>query len=103
MASHSSILAWEISWTEEPDGLQSKGLQRVGHDSATKKRAHTWDRKVSPLGQQLRCPWSVPQWPLYGKPPLPRAEQAFGDCDQLLSFSFSPTCVSLLGLSRLTK
>ena len=36
MASHSSILAWEISWTEEPDGLQSKGLQRVGHDSATK-------------------------------------------------------------------
>ena len=29
MASHSSILAWEIPWTEEPGGLQSLGLQRV--------------------------------------------------------------------------
>ena len=32
MATHSSILAWEISWTEEPGGLQSKGVQRVRHD-----------------------------------------------------------------------
>ena len=32
MAIHSSILAWEIPWTEEPEGLQSSGLQRVGHD-----------------------------------------------------------------------
>ena len=32
MATHSSILAWEISWTEEPDVLQSMGAQRVGHD-----------------------------------------------------------------------
>ena len=32
MATHSSILAWKISWTEEPDGLQSRGLQRVEHD-----------------------------------------------------------------------
>ena len=32
MASHSSILACKIPWTEEPGGLQSKGLQRVGHD-----------------------------------------------------------------------
>ena len=29
---HSSILAWKISWTVEPGGLQSMGLQRVGHD-----------------------------------------------------------------------
>ena len=29
MAPHSSILAWEIPWTEEPEGLQSRGLQRV--------------------------------------------------------------------------
>ena len=33
MAAHSSILAWEILWTEEPGGLQSTGLQRVGHMS----------------------------------------------------------------------
>ena len=32
MATHSSILAWRIPWTEEPGGLQSTGLQRVGHD-----------------------------------------------------------------------
>ena len=32
MATHSSILAWKIPWTEEPGGLQFMGLQRVGHD-----------------------------------------------------------------------
>ena len=32
---HSSILAWRISWTEEPGGLQSKGLHRVRHDWET--------------------------------------------------------------------
>ena len=32
MATHSSILAWKISWTEEPDGVQSMGSQRVRHD-----------------------------------------------------------------------
>ena len=32
MAAHSCILAWRIPWTEEPGGLQSTGLQRVGHD-----------------------------------------------------------------------
>ena len=32
MATHFSILAWRILWTEEPGGLQSMGLQRVGHE-----------------------------------------------------------------------
>ena len=32
MATHSSILAWKISWTQEPGGLQSMGSARVGHD-----------------------------------------------------------------------
>ena len=35
MAIHSSTLAWKISWTEEPDRLQSMGSQRVGHNWAT--------------------------------------------------------------------
>ena len=35
MATHSSILAWRIPWTEEPGRLQSTGSQRVGHDWAT--------------------------------------------------------------------
>ena len=36
MTTHSSTLAWEIPWTEEPVRLQSIGLQRVGHDLAAK-------------------------------------------------------------------
>ena len=32
MATHSSILAWRVTWTEEPGGLQLMRLQRVGHD-----------------------------------------------------------------------
>ena len=32
IATHSSFLAWEIPWTEEPGGLLSMGSQRVGHD-----------------------------------------------------------------------
>ena len=32
VATHSSILTWRIPWTEEPDGLQSMGSQRVGHN-----------------------------------------------------------------------
>ena len=38
MATHSSILAWEVPWTEEPGGLQSMGLQRVRHNLATKQQ-----------------------------------------------------------------
>ena len=41
MATHSSILAWEIPWTEEPGGLQSMGPQRVGQDRVTKTHTHT--------------------------------------------------------------
>ena len=32
MATHSNILAWRIPWAEEPSGLQSMGLLRIGHD-----------------------------------------------------------------------
>ena len=32
MATHSSVLAWRIPWTEEPGGLQPMGSQRVGHN-----------------------------------------------------------------------
>ena len=38
MATHSSILAWEIPWTEESGGLQSMGSQRVGYDLVTEQR-----------------------------------------------------------------
>ena len=39
MATHSSILAWEIRWTEETGGLQSM-LQRIGHDLATRQNVN---------------------------------------------------------------
>ena len=37
MGTHSSVLAWEIPWTEEPGGLQSVGSRRVKHDLVTKQ------------------------------------------------------------------
>ena len=44
MATHSSILAWEISRTEEPGGLQFMGSQRVGHNSVT-EHIHTQENE----------------------------------------------------------
>ena len=38
MATHSSLPAWEVPWTEESGGLQSMGSLRVGHDWATKQQ-----------------------------------------------------------------
>ena len=48
MATHFSILAWKIPWTEEPGGLQSIGLPRVGHDGAhTHAHPHCHVRTLS--------------------------------------------------------
>ena len=44
MATHSSILTWEIPWTEEPAGLPSMGLQRVGHNLVTKQQQQQSDQ-----------------------------------------------------------
>ena len=52
VAPHSSTLAWKIPWTEEPGGLQSMGLLRVGHDWATSLSLSTfmhWRRKLQPI------------------------------------------------------
>jgi len=51
MATHSSNLAWKISWTEGPCGLQSMGSQRVGHDLVIKQQISAltygmWDLRV---------------------------------------------------------
>jgi len=51
MAPHSSTLAWNIPWTEEPGGLQPMGSRRVGHDWATSLSLFTflhWRRKWQP-------------------------------------------------------
>ena len=57
MATHSSILAWRIPWTEEPGGLQSMGSQRVGHD---------WAIEHAPKPDKLKSELNPPkegQWP----------------------------------------
>ena len=46
MVTHSSTLAWRISWTEEPGGLQPMGSQRVGHDWVTKGTVVIWQKKM---------------------------------------------------------
>ena len=46
MATHSSILSWEIPWTEEPGGLQSMESQRVRHDLVTKQQRFTYKHKI---------------------------------------------------------
>ena len=66
MATHSSILAWRVPWTEEPGGLQSVGLQRVGHDWAAKHSTEV-SSKTSRLDIQclaafLCCPASSPPY-----------------------------------------
>ena len=56
MATHSSILAWRISWTEEPGGLQSIGLQRIRYywSDLACTHANTGDESLSPgLGRPL--------------------------------------------------
>ena len=49
MATHSSILAWEILWTEEPGGLQTIRLQSVGHDLATEHHHQSIDLRIISL------------------------------------------------------
>ena len=47
MATHSSIIAWEISWTEEPGGLQSMVSQRVRRDlDTTKQQQQKWVKQL---------------------------------------------------------
>ena len=69
MATHSSTLAWKIPWLEEPRGLQSKGLQRVGHACATKhtrmgsssgqKDSFLWDLEAFPYSEALESDHSL--------------------------------------------
>ena len=44
IATHYNVLAWEIPWIEEPGGLQSMGLRRVGHDLATNNTTFNIER-----------------------------------------------------------
>ena len=52
MATHSSILAWRIPWTEKPGGLWSMGLQRVRHNLVTKPQ-HNLVARDSPINTEV--------------------------------------------------
>ena len=70
MATHSSILVWGIQWTEEPNGLQSMGSQRVEHNLATKQQ---WGQNGKGLLKGL-C-WEFPGWPVVKTPGFHGREQ----------------------------
>ena len=64
MATHSNILAWEIPWTEDPGGLQSMGLQRVGHSLAA-EHVHTLLQSLSSFSlsfSQWPCHLQIQRW-----------------------------------------
>ena len=65
MAVHSSVLAWEISWTEEPDGLQFMGLQRVRPELAPKQQPNKLTIKLNSV------------FPIYSPPMLLKRRTAY--------------------------
>ena len=67
MATHSSILAWDIPWTEEPGGLQSIGSQRVGHNWSDLAWSHFGESiwiSLPYLRNTWRAEWSPERHPL---------------------------------------
>ena len=70
MATHSSILAWRISWTEEPGRLRSLGSHRARHDWGDLAQHST------PLFAHFHCTMTIPIWPHEDKKtPLPDVEE----------------------------
>ena len=86
MATHSSILAWKIQWTEEPMRLKSMGSQRVGHDWVTNTFPFTplifWDVKKQGRRVRVKESWTVAQF----------QEWFIQVSMESLSQSSSPTC-----------
>ena len=56
MATHSSVSAWRLPWTEEPGGLQSMGLQNSGHDlEHTRGRGGKWGLVTTSVFNMRSC------------------------------------------------
>ena len=55
MATHSSILAWRITWAEEPGGLQSMASQRMGHNLVTNTYTHTQQQLTNEIITSVLC------------------------------------------------
>ena len=59
MATLSSVVAWEIPWTEEPGGLQSMGSKKTGHDLVTKQQ----QQQQQQIYLTVSSPWGVNSTP----------------------------------------
>ena len=66
MATHSSTLAWKISWAEEPGRLQSMGSRRVGHDCATSLSRFTFTFHFHALEKEMATHSSILAWRIPG-------------------------------------
>jgi len=76
MATHSSILAWRIKWTGEPERLQSTGSQRVGHDWETNTTTGCFGLPGNSAGKKIHPQCGRPGFhPWVGKTPWRRAWQ----------------------------
>ena len=90
MATHSNTLAWKIPWVEEPGGLQSMGLLRVGHDRVSSLSLFTfmyWRRQPTPvfLPGESQGQGSLVGCRLWGRTEM--------DTTERLHFAFSLSCI----------
>ena len=94
MVAHSSFLPWEIPWTEEPGGLQSMGLQRVGHDFATKPSNHyqTTPRKKNHWRQET--PMVLNTWVRRMRQGKVQRKKGLRDGENIWSSILSSSCGS---------
>ena len=91
MATHSSILAWRIVWTEEPGGLLSIGSHRVGHDCSNLACMHALETEMAAHSSVLA--WRIPGTEEPGGLPSMGLHRVGHDLKRLSSSS-SSICVS---------
>ena len=81
LATHSSILAWRIPWTEESDGLQSMGSQRFRHNLATKQHHHPSPRRPGSTAKpEQPDPWHSLSSGVSVCPENSKQSSQFGSC-----------------------
>ena len=68
METHSSVLPWNIPWTEEPDGLQSMGSQRIRHDRVH-KQAGEWNNEIDEDSWWICLKWKNDEYLLHHRIP----------------------------------
>ena len=78
MATHSSILAWEIPWTEEPGGLSSPGLLKAGQDLVTEQQQQ-WKNNVT-LAMVLNFGCSAELLRMHLRPIISKLQEREGQC-----------------------